>query len=537
MKRSFFGSTSASEADIEGWCQIYKPASLNFTTPHSFFARSALELIIGLNDGRFVRLARKAGQNGSTWHEVAYNDGKWGSSLRSLVRWQGMNTIPFDGTTLEKNTVQAMVPSPDQKHLWVVCLDHTFKVWNLEQGKTVYVNDLLGVAREPQDTVKYLLDPHNHNLMQILPVEETAEGDHYYVMTYTPHDLGQFKVWGVRNADAADRGIRDLYPDDALRPPDPDPNPESKAIWKVVDFKAKIAKDDHLKIWLLMRSQRNYKLYNLDLPVEDIGRSLNILWRRSWTIANRETLHTDPPPSSSDADAEGVMESWANFLLDPTRYPDRLIEMALKSYIITRKLNISLDPKASLRAQVPLAISSSVRLQWRGSDDTEFDSYRLALEQEWTILWQEIRDLDTSRCDILSLAYDDDVDCPWLIFTDACSTIRKCGKTETIAHNDKDILSSTQSLLPTPSIENGRVPILPDELSAVVAAATTLRQTFNDRLRRACSTVLARSFGKIHRIQWQRVWKTSTNAAILRMKSTRMIYRVRSRSCQRVFQT
>ena len=208
LRRSFFCSASASEVDIGGWCNIYKPASLNFTTPHSFLARSAFELVIGLSDGRLVRLTRKTGENGAAWHEVAYNDGKWGSSLRSLVRWQGTNTIPFDGTTLEKNTAQAIVPSPDQKHLWVVCLDHTLKVWNIEQGKTVYVNDLLGVAREPQDTPKYLLDPHNHNLIQIVHVDETFEGDHYYVMTYSPHDLGQFKVWGVRNADAGDRGIR-----------------------------------------------------------------------------------------------------------------------------------------------------------------------------------------------------------------------------------------------------------------------------------------------------------------------------------------
>lgn len=308
LRRSFFYSASASEVDIERWCQIYRPASSNFATPHTFLARSTLDLIMGLNDGRIVRLTRKAGENGSIWHEVAYNDGKWGSSLRSLVRWQGSNTIPFNGATLEKNTAQAMMPSPDQKHLWVVCLDHSLKVWNLDQGRTVYVNDLIGAAREPHETHKYLLDPHNPNLLQIFGAEWATQGDLYYVMTYSPHDLGQFKVWGIRDADAADRGIRDLYPDDVLRPPDPDPSPESKAIWKMIDFKAKVAKDGFLKVWVLMRSNRQHKLYHLNVPIEDVGRSLTSSWKQSWASTTTELLQLDPPPSISNEDPGGVME-------------------------------------------------------------------------------------------------------------------------------------------------------------------------------------------------------------------------------------
>jgi len=492
LKRSFFYTARTSEVELGKWCQVFKPGSLNFTTPNCLLAKSSLELILGLDDGRLMRLTRKDGGDGSVWHDVVYNDGKWGSSLRSLVRWQGANSITFNGTNLEKNTPQALALSPKDNHLWVVCLDHTLKVWNLEQGRTVYTNDLLGVEREPHETAKLLLDPGSPNLVQTFTAERSLDGDRYYVMTYSPHELGQFKIWAVRDADAGNKGIRDLYPENLFRAPDPDPDPDSKAIWKMVDFKAKLTKEDTLDIWILMRSSRQYKLYTLNIPITDFARSLDSQWKDNWTTTTLETLESIPPPPVSDAEPEGIMESWTDFLLSRTRYPEYLIEFGMLNYAAAQKLIVSMDPKTSLRERMQLAVSSSVQLQRLGPEDMDFAGYRTALQQEWNLLWQEIRSLDRSRWQVLSLACDDEAEAPWIAFRSGCSPIRKCSRAEVIAHNDPVVLRKSARLLEVPSIETGKeLAILPNELSLLLATAASFREGFSHNLRRACDAVLA----------------------------------------------
>ncbi len=492
LNRSLFHSARTSEVELEKWCKVFKPGSLSFTTPNCLLAKSSLELILGLDDGRLMRLTRKDGGDGSVWHDVVYNDGKWGSSLRSLVRWQGANSITFNGTNMEKNTPQALALSPKDNHLWVVCLDHTLKVWNMEQGRTVYRNDLLGVEREPNETAKLLLDPGNPNLVQTFTAEGSLDGDRYYVMTYSPHELGQFKIWAVRDADAGNKGIRDLYPESRFRAPDPDPDPDSKAIWKMVDFKANLTKEDNLDIWILMRSSRQYKLYNLSVTIMDFARSLDSHWRNNWTTMTLETLESVPPPHVSDAEPEGVMEAWTNFLLSRTRYPEYLIEFAMLNYAATQKLSVTMDPKTSLRERMHLAVSSSVQLQRLGPEDMDFAGYRTALEQEWNLLWQEIRSLDRSRWEVLSLAYDDEAEAPWLAFKSGCSPVRKCSRTEVATHNDSNVLRKSASLLEVPSVETSKeMAVLPYELSLLLATAATFREGFSHNLRRACDAVLA----------------------------------------------
>ena len=492
LKGSFFCSARTSQVELKKWCQVFKPGSLNFTTPNCLLAKSSLELILGLDDGRLMRLTRKDGGDGSVWHDVVYNDGKWGSSLRSLVRWQGANSITFNGTNLEKNTPQALALSPKDNHLWVVCLDHTLKVWNMEQGRTVYRNDLLGVEREPNETAKLLLDPGSPNLVQTFTAEGSLDGDRYYVMTYSPHELGQFKIWAVRDADAGNKGIRDLYPENRFRAPDPDPDPDSKAIWKMVDFKANLTKEDTFDIWILMRSSRQYKVYNLTVTITDFARSLDLHWRDNWTTMTSETLESVPPPHVSDAEPEGVMESWTDFLLSRTSCPEYLIEFAMLNYAAAQKLSVTMDPKTSLRERMQFTVSSNVQLQRLGPEDMDFPGYRTALEQEWNLLWQEIRSLDRSRWEVLSLAYDDEAEAPWLAFKSGCSPVRKCSRTEVATHNAPKVLRKPASLLEVPSIETGKeMAVLPYELSLLLATAAAFREGFSHQLRRECDAVLA----------------------------------------------
>lgn len=486
LRKDFFCVAAASEEDVSRWCKAFKPATFSISTPHSLIAASFREIIVSLSDGRILRLTRNEDEDGSRWQEATYGDGQWTSSLRGFVRWQGSNTVNYDGTTLEQGTPIAMARSPDQKHVFAVCLNHTLRIWNLNKAANVFSMDLLWKHREPHDIPKVTLDPGSPNVLQIFRIDEIIDGCEYYAVTFSPHDFGQFKFWGIRDPDHGAKGVRDLFPEYCLKPPDPDPTPESKAIWKVADFKITGGKQGKsLEMWILMRSNLQYRLYNLKYDIQDLAN----VWHDSWSTTAFETMSDSEPPTISDLNPEDANDKWLEHIFYPCRYPETILETALGMYCLERSVSLP-NPKASLKERISSAIvthASSVNATF------DFNMYRTATNQEWTLLWQDICDLNKARWDVLSLACDEHAQMPWVAFADGCSAIRSCDKTENITQNSSADLSISNNLLPTPSIEAdpGAEPRLPDELAVIIEAATALRQSFSYRLRSICDRVLA----------------------------------------------
>ncbi len=493
LQRDFFCHAAASEKDIEKCCKVFKPPSFSISTPHRLVAGSSLLLVVALSDGRLLRLARGKEGDGSNWRETTYNDGQWGSSLRGLVRWQGSNTVRYDGNALDQSTAVSLAFSPDRKHVFSVCLNHTLKVWNLEGTKTTpYSIDLLGQQREPHETPKMMIDAGTSRVVQVFQTEALMRGDEYYAATFSPHDLGQFKIWAIRDADEGSRGVRDLFPEATLRPPDPDPSPDSKAIWKVADFQLKgIGNRDRLGMWVLMRSNNRYKLYNIKFDLPDI---VNAVWQDLWSVMASETLYQHPQPQISDLEPQDITEQWLDFVLRAGKFPKAVLETALSIYAAARKPDMSFNPKASLEERMCSVISSLVNLEQNQAGVMDFEGYRAAIHQEWKVYLQEIRDLNSSRWGILSLIYDDSAEMPWLLFADGCSAVRDCSKIELISQNCPRDLAKSMNLLETPSIEidaGDMEPKLPDELSVLLEAAAAFRQSFSHTLRQTCEQVLA----------------------------------------------
>ncbi len=486
LPKDFFCVPAASEEDVSRWCKASKPATFSISTPHRMIAASFRQLIVSLSDGRILRLTRNRDEDGSKWQEATYGDGQWASSLRGLVRWQGSNTVRYDGTTLEQGTPIAMERSPDKKYLFAVCLNHTLRIWNVNKAASVFSMDLLWKHREPHDIPKVMLDPGSPNVLQLFRIDEIIDGCEYYAVTFSPHDFGQFKFWGIRDPDHGAKGVRDLFPEYSLKPPDPDPSPESKAIWKVADFKVTGGKQGKsLELWILMRSNRQYKLYSLKFDIQDL---VNV-WHDNWSITAFETLGHSEPPVITDLDPEDATDKWLDHIFYPYRYPETILETALGMYCSERSVSLP-NPKAPLKERMNSAIVAHVSTVNAASD---INAYRKATDQEWTVLWQDVRDLNKSRWDVLSLACDDYAQMPWVSFADGCSAIRSCDKIENITQNTSADLAASNNLLPTPSIEAdpGTEPRLPDELAVIVEAATILRHSFSYRLRSTCDRVLA----------------------------------------------
>lgn len=496
LRTSFFYDVAASEEVPEKWCKTFKPSTFTLCAPHRLIAGSPELLVIALDDGRILRITRQSGHGGSTWQELVYNDGGWGSSLRGFIRWQGSNTVRYDGHVLDHNTVIAAEFSPSQNHLLTVCANHTLKIWNMDKGSNVFGMDLLGQQRGPQDIQRMMLDAGNPEILRVFEADGAIEGDEYYAMTYSPHEGGQFKVWAIRDADHGRCGVRFLYSEDILRPPDPDRNPESKAAWKMADFKiSRGLRGAGLQLWVLMRSNKLYKTYNLKFDLED----LSTAWSSRWTSTTSQNFGQcllPQPILSVPSDARDAPDLWLEYLLYPGQYSRAALETALSTFCSARKLDQAFDATATLQDRLCSAIVAQVASQQVREEEqngTQFEHYRAAVQHEWSLLYQEAQDLDRMRWQVLALVYDDQSDIPWLVFTGGCAAIRECSRIEAIAYTAPAVLRDSIDLFETKSIEDASAqePKLPHELAVLTRGIAGFREALSLSFQRTCQTWLS----------------------------------------------
>ncbi len=508
IRRDIFCHASASEEGVSNWSKIFKPASFSISTPYRLIAATSQQLVVSLSDGRLLNLTRRPEDDGSFWREITYSDGLWGASLRGLVRWQGSNTFKLDGASLEQDTATALALSPDRTHAFAVCLNHTLKVWNLEMARSVFSTDLLGQKRDPSEIQKVMLDPGMLHKVHVFRDELNVNGDLYYVMAFSPHDLGQFKIWSVRDPDEGGLGIRDLFPELTLRPPDPDPSPDSKAIWEVADFTINGAgKGRASEIWILMRSNKHYRLYKLKFNVQNLASC----WRDDWTMTVLQALDQHIEPQIQGDGPEDARELWLSFFLHPGRYPETVLETALSMYSLARQLDYSPKSKATLKERMCSVIASSIRLHHDDAGETDFKRFRADIHQEWIMFWQDVRDLNNSRWEVFSLAYAEKANMPWIVFADGYAAIRECSRIEILAYNKPADLSNSLHFLEAPSIEiddDDREPKLPDELALVIEAASAFRQSFSYSLHQLFNKILTTE-----------LWRDPLHSVPVRMQS------------------
>ncbi|KAL8938252.1 MAG: hypothetical protein Q9216_003992 [Gyalolechia sp. 2 TL-2023] len=484
----FFCDVAASEEGPERWCKTFSHSVITLSNPLRLIAASPQQLVATLDDGGILRLNRKPDQNGSTWEALTCNEGKWTSSLRGLVRWQGSNSVRYNGAVLDPSAAIAAEFSPSRTHLLTVCVNHTMKIWNLAKGLVVFSMDLLGQERGSQDVTRFLLDAGNPEILRVFETEGVIEGDEYYVATYSPHGGGQFKIWAIRDADQGSLGIRFLHPDIVFRPPDPEPGLESKAIWKLADFQISQGSwGTAMEIWLLMRSNRRYKTYNLKFDLIDLPGA----WSSDWTTNVLTSLGQQHLPHVSPSDLRDISELWLDYLLDPARCSPSVLETALSIYCSSRKLEASSGAQMDLRVRLHMAVAERVNAQQvrkANESSSVLVQYREAMQDEWRLLYQEVQDLERSSWQALTLSFDDRSDTPWLLFTGGCAVIRACSRLESVAKNEPALLQISTETLEAPSIEDGSrgESELPYRLAALIQAAAGFKEAFGPPFRQTC---------------------------------------------------
>jgi len=438
LHRDFFASPAASEQDIEHWCRRSEPALFSGRIPFRLVAVHTDELLVTLDDGAICRLSWD--KMGSFWDGSRYQHHNW--SVRGLLSWKAQPTVRFENADLEISAAAAVAFSPDKRHIFSVCLDHTLRAWNVASGQPGAHIDLLGISERElgKNTTSYSISPTQSQLMAIHKVAGGAiNGPAYYVITYSPKQH-QFKFWGVKDADDAQAGIYDAATNAELIPPIDELM--DTTVWTLEEFYVipGPAGWTGSEIWLRARSGPSSRVYSLKFDLSDDATSLSLAWKNDWVSVDTGPLTVEALklnaayPSLSDPsegfDGFDSTERWLRFLFYPGRFTIATLETALFVFrrgVEQKRLSRSSN-RCSLQERIcstvtSLAISSQAEVHQLQQDGD-------ALSSQWQAYYGLVKELHKRRGESLSLAFDHKTSMPWLVLSDYFSAIRSCSELE-----------------------------------------------------------------------------------------------------------
>ncbi|WEW61631.1 hypothetical protein PRK78_007122 [Emydomyces testavorans] len=490
LRSFFFLDGSQIDQNVANWCKFYRPTPLSFTHPHRLHAASALELLISLHSGALLRLTRKSGDDGSSWSLITLDERPWGASLRGLVKWRNSNSIQYDGKFLDPNTPTAIVTTSDQAFAFIVGLNHSLRVWNLASHRLVASKDLLNRKTPQRDILPGTLNPSEHAFIRVISAERALRGSMYYLITYSPYDDGQFKFWAVKGSLTGQLEIEDLFPDAKYKAVDPDPS--GSLFWTVVDFE--ITSTDqgrNMMLWVLWKSNTFYQLYCIRFDLLDLPN----VWSKNWTRMALE-LHAELPPTLLQPVMADPTDDWLEFIFTPGKYPPAVLGAALATFSQSiQRHGVQRFPEELdyLQQRIFYAIQNSVTLRKSPGETIDFSRYCKDLDAGWRQFWHIAEGLNKRRFETISLAYDHHSKLPWVLFTDACASVRECSSTEILFHNEASVVHSSLHLVERDWLHRNLVFELgdhPDESARLISLAASFRKTLTPELIRTCRTAL-----------------------------------------------
>jgi len=471
LRPEFFRKRSSTEDNVRDWCKIYAPSAFSFKHPHRLVALSSEQLLVSLHDGGLLRLDRVPGEDSSVWKETFYNEGGWTHGLRSLMPFQGNNTIRYGKVNIELSAVTS-IASPSTiidgvPFAFTVSLDHRIRAWNLATGRIAYSGDLLNQERLPNELGKYVIHPSQSQLIKVYQDSE----DKTLIVTFSPIGAGQFKFWTLAPAEEGNLELEDLFPDDILEPPTP-----TADVWTLADFSIAFNKrtQNRITLWALWKNNTTYRLHSLDFVLDSPASTRNS-WADNWTAVASETLADALLPTVSSSDPADITEKWLEYILFPGRYTAATIETALAIY----ERSLGNSKKAPVRSSKNLAkrmcsVVASTTLMDRNSEgEMEYEKFRTATDTQWRRFYRLLVELDKQRGEALSLAFDTEHEMAWVITADGLSAIRECSTIEQVFHNPNDAQ-----------------PGVSESVAQLITAALNLRDSFSNSFLQSCDAVL-----------------------------------------------
>ncbi|KAF9889192.1 hypothetical protein FE257_007505 [Aspergillus nanangensis] len=492
LRPEFFRRVGAIDENISDWCKSCVPAPLSFSHPHRLHASSPLELFISLDNGSLLRLTRRSSDDGTNWSPITFDERTWGTSFRGLVRWNAQPSIKYKGRNLDLNLANAITTTSDQTYVFAICLNHTLKIWNLATNKLAATKDLLDREIQTPDAQSYSLNPSESAFIRVFNVERALDGGYrYYVVTYSPFEDGRFKFWAVKGGLTTPLIIEDLYPDESLRPLDPDTT--GNMFWSIADFQVKPAEEGkRMELWILWRNSSVYQLYSLHFNFETLVSD----WKVNWVSTAMDTRTQEPPPPLAISDVVDPTERWLKFLIQPNKLSPEVLETALSIYqeaLRPLSSQTALKKNTSLSERLCSTVAATVSLRKYADDDMDFARFRTDTDSKWRQFWQIVEDINKRRFEPVSLVIDSYCDIPWVLLSDGCAVIRECSSTELILHNSGPELRSEGPKIVDRWIHRNLTSEIGDlfeQSSHLMKVASGFRRRFSAELEADCQRAL-----------------------------------------------
>ncbi|KAF1817093.1 hypothetical protein P152DRAFT_478139 [Eremomyces bilateralis CBS 781.70] len=439
---------------IVDWCNLSKPQAFAFKYPYRLLASSASELLVSTHEGTIIRLERGHSNNVSGWRETYYSLNDWSKSLKSLLTWKSSHSVRFEGLELYGNAAASLAQSPDKRHIFTVCLDHTLRAWNLHTGKVGMEADLAGAELDdPERKTTFLLDPSKQDMLQILDVSG-QDGDAYYVVTYSPH-THQFKFWGIWDADETEKGFRDIQSSVRFIPPVDELM--NTSVWTLENFHIKPSTGwRQTELWIRARSGPTSRVFGLKFSLFGPQKTLEGAWKRGWVyvdsgLSSADALKSQCPidfsQSTLDLHNPTMTERWLRYLFKSGTFSVPCLESALTVYFRGTGIQVQRQSAKNipLKERVSFAIEHHAMETVMDEDYQNPDAHELAIGAQWQIFFGLVRDLHKSRTETLALCLDDHTNTPWLVEADFVSVVRKCSTIDLSILNHDTLLHRPKS--------------------------------------------------------------------------------------------
>ncbi|KAI5466737.1 nucleoporin Nup120/160-domain-containing protein [Mariannaea sp. PMI_226] len=428
LRPDFFRKRSAVDAGLSELGKVQFPAGLGFKHAHRMVAVSAETLLVTVNDGGMMRLDKNKDHTNEKqlWTETFYNVQGWAQNLRSLLPFQGKNTIRYGKANMEYSAATAVQISsfglPDALFAVTVCLDHRMRIWNIDNGQILYTGDLLNAERNPQEIGKWTIDPSHSNLVQVVG---RIRGQRICA-TYSPIGAGEFKFWRIIAKDPQNIFVEDISPKSPLVPV----TPSSSDVWTLADFVLSSPSERAMQLWTLWKNNMTYRVQRLEVNRKDIAQS----WEDNWL-----GVHVDNPTvaaeTSGPCDPTDVTEKWLQLILKPGRFTKATLETALAIY--ERGLGTPREASRgrSLAESICSILGSTATLDRGATGAMDFEQFRASSETQWRRFYRLLMELDKQRGEAIGLALDPFSDMTWVVCSDYLSAIRDCSAIERLYHN------------------------------------------------------------------------------------------------------
>ncbi|KIW82701.1 hypothetical protein Z517_05728 [Fonsecaea pedrosoi CBS 271.37] len=461
--------------NLTQWCQPLESSALGIDTVYRIHAHTPLVVVISFASGRLQRLKRRSVQDG--WEQDNYDDRSWGASIRGLVSRRGYHAIEFGSIQLDSRTAQTMAISADGDLLFTVCLNHTLRIWNLNNGRIVATKDLVGMTRDPNDRTH--LSPAEDALLQVFREDEAQKFP--TVLTYSPQEGGQFKFWDIKGSLTDNLIVDDRYPGTRLSAPDPDPL--GNTVWSMIGFKLDPGTDRRsTQLWVLWRNHNYHQLYNCQLELGSLASS----WKSNWVKCNARVSTKTVPPEFVRGDQQDPSSKWLDFFFRPGRYSEASLDTALSIYEDATSTKLTASQKeAPLRQRMCTTVAANISLRKYGDSEMDFDRFCIDTDTQWRNFYRIVENVNDDRNAPLALAYDAFSEMVWITMADKCCAIRECSKFELLQQNAfsdiQDLEDTTARLWPhrKVSTDDGE-PFL--DLAILISAARTFRESLSSDL-------------------------------------------------------